>query len=203
MNNALNAFNTLMQQTDTAKGLYCYLEDQKVPIDASDLLRWQWVLAVSALDKYIHDIVRIGMIQIFKGTRNITGKYKTFCIDMLQLENIKNASFPENEFEKIIVLKHGFLAFQNPKNITDALSYIWDESHKWEAISKKMKTQITSQDLITKLNNIVLRRNQIVHEGDSIPCVIPLTQQAINKSDVEEVISFISEVAEAIYLNIK
>ena len=62
MINALRVFQALMDQTEVSKGLYNYIDSQRVPIDASDLLRWEWVLAVSALDKYIHDVVRIGMV---------------------------------------------------------------------------------------------------------------------------------------------
>jgi len=40
-----------------------------------DLLRSQVVYAVSAFDKLIHDLVRIGMVQIFSGARPATAKY--------------------------------------------------------------------------------------------------------------------------------
>ena len=82
MTNALHVFQELMNQTQLSDGLYTYLDEKRVPIDATDLLRWEWVLAVSALDKYIHDIVRIGMMHQFLGQRSVTEKYNSFRIDM-------------------------------------------------------------------------------------------------------------------------
>ena len=76
MNNAMTVFNSLIAQCSTTLGIYEYLESNTIPIDASDLLRWQYVLAVSALDKYIHDIVRIGMVEEFKGNRVVTDSFK-------------------------------------------------------------------------------------------------------------------------------
>ena len=198
MTNALNTFCSLIAQVETSKGLFWYLQGQKIPIDASDLLRWQWVLAVSALDKYIHDIVRIGMVQEFQGTRPQTDKYKAFRIDMDSYVYLASAVSPEIFFEDEIIHQHSHLSFQYPEKISDALSYIWTENHKWEMISQNMATPISAKDLKTKLKNIIVRRNQIVHEGDCLITVFPLQQQPMQASDVEDVITFITELVHAI-----
>ncbi len=166
MKDALNIFDSLIHQTNISKGLFCYLNEKKIPIDATDLLRWQWVLAVSALDKYIHDIVCIGMVQEFSGTRPKTEKFKTFRINMDGYANLSSSFSPELDFEKEVIRQHSFLAFQLPDKIADALSYIWSEKNKWKEISSNMATPISESDLKIKLTNIVIRRNQIVHEGD-------------------------------------
>ena len=202
MTNAKAVFRAIIDQTNISKGLYNYLSEQKVPIDASDLLRWQWVVAISALDKYIHDIVRIGMVQEFLGTRPKTDKYYTFRIDLRNYSNLSGSTTPVIEFEQEIIRQHSFLAFQHPDKISDALSYIWTERKKWDVISQHMSTPITSEDLKIKLNNIVVRRNQIVHEGDCFTPTLPLQQQIINKTDVDDVITFISELVEAISISI-
>lgn len=198
MTNAIRVFHALINQTEIAKGLYCFIEGQKVPVDVSDLLRWEWVLAVSALDKYIHDVVRIGMVEEFLGVRPKTNKFNTFRIDMSKYVNLITSPSPELEFENEIIRQHSFLAFQHPDKIKEALSYIWLEEHKWEMISHNMRTTISATDLKTKLNNIVIRRDQIVHEGDCFTTVIPLQQQSINEADVNEVICFITELVQAI-----
>ena len=203
MNTALQVFSALIKHTEIAKGLYYFLDEQKVPIDSSDLLRWQWVLSVSALDKYVHDVVRIGMVQQYLGLRTITDKYNAFRIDMRNHLVIKTSPTPEIEFEKEIIRQHNYLAFQSPDKISDALSFIWSEKHKWDVISTKMSTTISAKDLKTKLNNIVIRRNQIVHEGDCISSIIPLQKQIINKTDVDDVISFITDLVTAIHGLIK
>ncbi len=199
MTNALRLFKALIDQTAIPKGLFCYITDQKVPVDASDLLRWEWVLAVSALDKYIHDVVRIGMIEEFLGTRPKTNKFNTFRIDMSKFTDLSTSPTPELEFENEIKRQHGYLAFQHPEKLAEALSLIWLEEHKWETISRNMASSISATDLRTKLNNIVIRRDQIVHEGDCFAASIPLQQQPITEADVNDVISFISELVQAIH----
>lgn len=198
MNNAMIVFRSLIGQCSTTMGMYEYFESNSVPLDASDLLRWQYVLAVSALDKYIHDIVRIGMIQIFQGNRSETAKYKSFRIELSLATTIKNSPNPEIVFSNEITRQHSFLAFQDPDKIADALSYIWEAKHKWNIISTNMSTPISETDLKTKLKNIVIRRNQIVHEGDCLSTQIPLQQQIITKTDTQDVISFIKELVVAI-----
>lgn len=198
MRKAINVFDALISQGTISSGLFQYLVTQKVPLDFSDLLRWQWVLSVSALDKYVHDLVRIGMIEAFQGIRNQTPKFKTFRIDMEKFLNINEAPIPAIEFEKEIIRQHSFLAFQYPEKIADALAYIWDESNKWDIISDHMQTTITSNDLKVKLKNIVVRRNQIVHEGDCFTTLLPLQQQIITINDTEDVTKFIKELVYAI-----
>lgn len=198
MNNAMIVFRSLIEQCSTTMGMYEYFESNSVPLDASDLLRWQYVLAVSALDKYIHDIVRIGMVQIFHGNRSETAKYKSFRLELSVATIIQNSPNPEVFFSNEITRQHSFLAFQDPDKIADALSYIWEAKHKWNIICNNMATPISETDLKTKLKNIVIRRNQIVHEGDCLSTQIPLQQQIITKTDTQDVISFIKELVVAI-----
>ncbi len=202
MTTAITLFHSLISQTAVPKGLFRYIKDQKVPIDASDLLRWEWVLAISALDKYIHDIVRTGMVEQFLGLRPKTNKFNVFRIDMTKYTDLRTSLSPEIEFEKEIKRQHGYLAFQHPDKLVDALSFIWSEEHKWDAISRNMASPISASDLKTKLNNIVIRRDQIVHEGDCFAASIPLQQQPISEADTDDVISFITELVQAIHLSI-
>lgn len=202
MTSAITLFQSLISQTAVPKGLFHYIKDQKVPIDASDLLRWEWVLGISALDKYIHDIVRIGMVEQFLGLRTKTNKFNNFRIDMTKYTDLRTSLSPEIEFENEIKRQHGYLAFQHPDKLVDALSYIWSEEHKWDAISRNMPSPISASDLKTKLNNIVIRRDQIVHEGDCFAASLPLQQQPINEADTDDVISFITELVQAIHLSV-
>lgn len=202
MTNALHVFQELMKQTQLSDGLYSYLDEKRVPIDATDLLRWEWVLAVSSLDKFVHDVVRIGMVQQYLSQRPLTDKYKSFRIDMSKYNDLSTSPAPQIDFENEIIRQHSFLAFQSPDKIADALSFIWSEPHKWDVLSRSMATPISSKDLKTKLNNIVVRRNQIVHEGDCFSSNLPLQQQQLSKSDVSDVISFITELVNAIHANI-
>jgi hypothetical protein len=177
--------------------LYEYLEQKvQAPIDYSDLLRWQWVQAVSSLDKFIHDIVRIGMIEIYMGNRQPTKKYLTFKIDMeTHSDMIQNQNNSVLIFERYVILKNSQFAFQDPDKIGDALSHIWNEEHKWKIISEQMGK--TEPNVKTQLKNISLRRNQIVHEGDCPGISLP--RQDIFKVDVINVILFIKELENTIF----
>lgn len=198
MSAAKNTFDMLISQGTISNALYQYLESQSIHIDFSDLLRWQWTLAVSALDRYIHDIVRAGMVMEFEGRKNPTPKYQKFRIEMSTYAMIHSSPVPSVEFEQEVERQHSFLAFQYPDKIADALSLIWDEANKWDVIGRTMVPPVPAPDLKTKLKNIVLRRNQIVHEGDCFSLSPPLGQQPISLSDVNDVVSFIKSLVLAI-----
>ena len=75
MKQAKVVFQALMSQRNVSSTLYDYISLNKIPLDASDLLRWQWVLAVSALDKYIHDIVTDGLVEQYINKKPHTPKF--------------------------------------------------------------------------------------------------------------------------------
>ena len=202
MKQAKVVFQALMSQRNVSSTLYDYISFNKIPLDASDLLRWQWVLAVSALDKYIHDIVTDGMVEQYINKKPHTPKFATFQLSMKTIIDIQSAPVPEIAFRNEVIRKNSYLAFQDPDKIADALSFIWNVPNKWDVISRNMATPISSSDLKIKLKNIVVRRNQIVHEGDCLSTNIPLMQQPITIFDTQDVIQFITELVNAIDLSI-
>ena len=189
-------FVKLVQDTQNVETLYNYFDNSVVPVDISDLLRWQWVQCISAFDKFVHDVVRVGMVEIFLENRTPTPKYNTFQIDIQtygdMINNIIDASLI---FERKIILKHGFLAFQDPSKVADALSYIWNENDKWGKISNLMG--MSKDDCTTYLRNIVIRRNQIVHEGDYTDSLS--RRQDIFLQDVIDIRNYILKLGQAIY----
>ena len=200
---AYKRFIDLIDDTKNVEVLYRYISNKVVvPIDTSDLLRWQWVQCVSAFDKLVHDLVKIGMIEIFNGTRETTAKYESFIIDLNTYQQmINNPDIACNIFEKRIILCNGYKAFQDPDKVADALSYIWDEKDKWIKISSNMRMHLNKDDCRTMLRNIVIRRNQIVHEGDYTD--ILLKRQDILDEDVESVRNFIIDLGKSIYNCVK
>lgn len=190
-------FNKLVKDTENVEVLYRYFEESvAVPMDTSDLLRWQWVQCISAFDKLIHDLVRVGMLEIFSGSRSPTPKYYTFQIDIQTYEEMKsNRIGARLIFEQKVILKHGFLAFQDPNKVADALSFIWVENDKWGKISSQMG--MNKNECTTYLKNIVIRRNQIVHEGDYTD--ILSKRQDIFSEDVIDIRNYILKLGKAIY----
>lgn len=110
---AYKRFLELVNDIQNIEILYKYIENaMTVPIDTSDLLRWQWVQCISVFDKFIHDIVRIGMIEIFQGNRLATPKYNNFQVDIQTCMDMQNVQLTAaTVFEQKIILKHSFLAF--------------------------------------------------------------------------------------------
>lgn len=204
----LRAFNQFQQSLNFIKeldALYVHLKNNlQLPNDLSDLLRAQWVYSVSALDKLIHELIRIGMIEAFQGRRIQTSKFLTFSIS-IEIHNSILASSPtslpppEYWFEQEIIKKHKIISFQEPDKISDGLSYIWNENHKWQKIANDLG--IREADLKTKLKNIISRRNQIVHEADID--IISNSRINVEKTDIDDVIIFIEKIGEAIYNNVK
>jgi hypothetical protein len=107
-----------------------------------DLLRFQIVYAVSAFDKLIHDLVRIGMVDIFTGKRSPTAKYLAERISMNAYGTLSAATIPPKEyyFEQEVISKLKALTFQSPDSVADGLSYIWDEKYKWQRIGAMLKS---------------------------------------------------------------
>lgn len=198
---AYKRFKLLVNDTDNVGTVYGYLEKTvKVPIDLSDMLRWQWIQCISAFDKFIHDIVRIGILEIYQGQRAITSKYNMFAIDMQTYCDMKSDPLRELQIlEQRIILKHSYLAFQDPSKVADALSYIWNANDKWGMIASQIG--MSKNDCVTFLKNAVIRRNQIVHEGDYID--LYSKRQDIFEQDVKDVKEFVLQVGEAIYNLVK
>ncbi len=190
-------FMNLVKDTENVEVLYNYFEKaMTAPVDASDLLRWQWVQCISAFDKFVHDMVRVGMLEIFLGGRAPTPKYKTFQIDIQTYEDMANNMVDASlTFERKIILKHSFLAFQDPSKVADALSFIWNENDKWGKISNQMG--MNKNGCTTYLKNIVIRRNQIVHEGDYTDSLSK--RQDIYPKDVIDIRKYVLGLGKAIY----
>jgi hypothetical protein len=211
----LNQFLSNITKIREIETLYHHLKDTLLlPNDLSDLLRAQVVYAISALDKLVHELVREGMKQSFLGTRSKTDKFKGFVLRMDTIEKIlaltterllnptvlptSNTDFPEYWFEQDIVLKHSKEAFQAPDKVTDALSHIWSESHKWQKIAIQMgRTEADERVLRQTLDAYVKRRNAIVHEADINP--VSNAKNNIEANEAKEIVDFIEELGKAIH----
>ena len=197
MYSSLAAYRNNIASVRELATLHDYLcANLKSPMTFDDLLRFQIVYSVSALDKLLHDIIRIGMVQIFIGTRPATSKYLAERISMSAYVNLSSATIPPKEyyFEQEINSKLGIVAYQSPDNIADGLSYIWNEKHKWQKIAAAMA--IKEEQARTQLKLIVDRRNKIAHEAD-----VDITSGgkfAISKSDCESTVLFIEKCGEEI-----
>jgi len=203
MYKAFEQFNSNIKAVKEMDALYHHLtSDLKLPNDLSDILRSQLVYAVSALDKLIHELVKTGMLQAFINHRTKTSKLNSFSISLETYNNIQQTSqqqpntlqleTPEYFFEQEIIVKHKYLAFQEPDKIADALSFIWEEKQKWQKIA--LLFNASDDDIKKRLKSIVSRRNQIVHEAD-IDLQTNL-RKSIEERDIKEAVDFILKLGE-------
>jgi RiboL-PSP-HEPN len=197
MYSALMLFKANMEEVKNLTFLYEYLETSiKSPLSFDDLLRSQIVYSVSAFDKLIHDIIRMGIMEIFTSRRQPTPKYLAESISTSIYNDLISATFPPKEyiFEQAIIKKLKAFSYQDPEKVSEGLSYIWEEKQKWQKIAFRMA--IDDKTAKTTLKLITSRRNSIVHESD----IDPSTNQKylISKSECQSITEFLYKCGEAI-----
>ncbi len=121
MNNAIQHFRENINRVKELGGLFDALSNLTTSaVDATDLLRAQIIMSVSALDHYIHEITRIGMLEIFDGRRNPTDPFLKFQVSMNVVQNTITSGAASGWLENEIREKHSYLSFQHPDRIADA-----------------------------------------------------------------------------------
>lgn len=190
MLNAKRIFHKNIQQANELGVLFDHLNTMvTIPEQFDDLLRSQVVHAVSAFDKLMHDLIRIGMVKIFENQRPPTSKYLSETVAIQHLPSLAASAVPPPpvRFEEIIREKHSILSFQDPKKLADGLSYIWNESQKWQQIA--LGLGMSDEDARRKQRLIVTRRNAIVHEADLDP--VTDQKQTISRAEATDIADFL------------
>lgn len=163
--------------------------------DISDILRGCIVLLVSALDTFIHEVVRIGMMQILRGEREQTETYKKFSVTLQQINFDPNYAWLDRQVRE----RHKDSSFQTPKAIQEAIKNIFDDKDLWEKIAQQFHPQSNKKLITDELKLIVNRRNQIAHEADIDFGQSAPVKREINAEDVKKSIDFIEKMTKAIY----
>lgn len=190
MLNAKRVFQRNIRQADQLGVLYEHLRSTvAIPDQFDDLLRSQIVYAVSAFDKLVHDLIRIGMVKIFENQRPSTGKYLSETVAIQHLPTLAAGVVPPPpvRFEEIVREKLSKLSFQDPAKIADGLSYIWNENQKWQQIA--LGLGMSDEDAKRKQRLIVTRRNAIVHEADLNP--VTNQKQVITRAEATDISYFL------------
>lgn len=195
MQTALDQFNDNMLRVRNLDAIVTSISGLTTAvIDLSDLLRAQIVLSVSALDHYVHEITRLGMIEIVEARRPQTLAFARFAISMesaLLGFSSANASWLDNE----IRTRHSYLSFQQPDRIAEAIR-LFSSIELWNSVGARMATP--PSDVKSRLALIVDRRNKIAHEADIDPSY-PNTRWPITPQLARDTTSFIESVCHAIH----
>ena len=196
MQSALDQFQGNIARVRNLGGIYRALEGQTTAaVDLSDLLRAELVLAVSALDQYIHELVRLGMLEINQGARQETPAFTRFSIPLRTVGQWLLDPDDEQWFDSEIRSQLGRRSFQQPDRIAEAVR-LFSGDTLWVSVGRNLG--LPEQDVRTRLQLIVDRRNKIAHESDLNPASFG-DRWPIDTLLVDTAVEFIERVGEAIF----
>lgn len=164
-------------------------------LDLTDILRAAIVSAVSAFDTFIHEITRIGMIEIFQNTRPKTDAFGRFPISMDSLFLIIAAPGNSQWLEDEIRKQHSWLSFQHPDKVADAIR-LFCGKELWKEVG--IRLGIDPKSAKNRLALIVDRRNKIAHEADMDPS-FPGSRWPIDELLVKDAIDMLEQIGDAIF----
>jgi len=172
-------------------------------LDVSDILRAALVLTVSALDYYIHEVVTLGMLEIYRGQRSepsptpnsSQSAFSRFKVSLNgarqeRLIAISIGSWLENEIQQ------NYGSFFEPDKIAEAIRLI-SAKKLWEEVASKLNKP--AKDIKSQLSIIVDRRNKIAHEADIDPSYGIGSRWNIDENLVNDAVTFIEQLVENIH----
>ena len=163
-------------------------------VRASDILRAEIVMAVSAFDLFNHEMIRLGMLECYDGVRDKTEKYDAFT------SNIGFTSgMSRSEFSDEVRKRHKRVSFQGHKAVAKGIrlfhEFRKDENGLWKSVADRLNA--SAEDTKNLLNLIINRRNAIVHEADIQRSGVE--PWPIKREYVEASLGHVKNVAETIY----
>lgn len=165
---------------------------EAIPLD--ELLRAEIVLVVSALDCYVHDVVRQGMVKTLSLTSGESNAYLAFGVSMHFVKRLlratesgERANLLDHEVRRL----HGFKTFQTSDNISKALSLV-GITDIWSKVGVLLG--IPAIDVKTRLNLIIDRRNKIAHEGDIDHSMGLTIKYPIDFPTIQKVVTFLESL---------
>ena len=194
---AIEQFRTNLRRVRNLGSIAGVLDSQTTQaLDLSDVLRAELVFAVSALDQFVHEVVRLGMLDSYRGSRVRTQGFLGFQVSLEGVLESLDAGNGEQWLDDQIRTRNSYRSFQTPDNIAEAVRLV-SEISLWNEVAKRM--DMSSQEVRETLHLIVSRRNQIAHEADVNPS--PYEDRfSIDRKMVTEAVEFIEEVAESMYV---
>lgn len=138
----------------------------------SELLRSSMVAAVSALDRYMHDLVLEKCWKLLSGPeRNIPKELRRLSIPVIEtkraIDQVKSdrKARPGHRIKKAIQVVLHESTFQGPDAI-EKCGKMLGISDFWGEVAGGMPNNPAKGEIKDELSKIVRRRNQIVHEAD-------------------------------------
>lgn len=171
--------------------------------EANDMLRFQIVYAMSALDFFMHEIYSYGLLKIFQNDSPKTHRYYEYRIPLKLLEYaLYEAENIDQYLRDTFIDINSNFTFMSPGRIREMLNIISPDDYfaKAEQILKAKNIISPNVRLDHVLDQIYDRRNKIAHQTDINHGKDD--QNTITKDEVEYYIEVISHFVEALYKQI-
>lgn len=197
-------FDAVWARCDQLTALHAYIAPRiTAALDASEILRAEWVARVGALDLYIHELVAQEMLSTFEGKRSPSAGYQRFQVSNELASKIRMATpaTASAAFDLEIRERLSLQTFQAPDKVADAVR-LFSDIELWNSVAMQLgaTAATVSKDakaLRKKLSLIVNRRNKIAHEGDLQPSP-PREPWPIAAADVKVVADTVRSIVLAI-----
>ena len=121
----------------------------------------QIILLMSALDLYIHDIVKYCIIQKFNGNQTKTKQYKELLIPMQSVELAIQNPESSDWLDEVITSINQYKSFTSYGKIKNQLEAVGLKSKKFNELVLKTESDFGVSDLIEKLRSL---RNRLAHQ---------------------------------------
>lgn len=174
----------------------------------SDMRRMSIVMAVAALDTYMHRLVLDRAYKhktLPKALANFNVVTFAQLLDLGEEASAAARKAPHNSRPKVGIKRHlrdSLLrrTFQNHAGVSDALA-LAGKPKAWDGIGAQLQPVLTSDQIQERLNAIVMRRNQIVHEGDYLRMERPrgAGRNRVTHAEATSDIDFVARLIDAIH----
>lgn len=188
--NLISRFNSSISQVNELLAIHYYLQSAPVTEVTDNILRAALTMMVSAIDTSVHELIVNAIMFELINDKSI------FKIDKIK---IGISVSKESDFDTRLRLIESELrrqyakeSFQSSRQIESALATI-GITKIWQRLSTP--TGQPPQDIKIKLDLLVRRRNQIVHEGD-LDYLHSLRE--IQREDLDESLHFTKELVDGI-----
>lgn len=201
----IDHFQAVAARCDQIAGLYAFLSSNTTSaLQPDELLRAEWVLRISALDLYVHELVAQRMLAIFDGSLTAPQGFLRFQLPNEALLRVKNATSQVEAslaFDLHVRTQLSRVTYQFPEDIAAGIRLcsdveLWNEIALHQGSTPQSQTN-DAKALKQSLSLLVRRRNAIAHEGDlqqgPVRTVYPILQ-----ADLQLVRSFVKNLVSSI-----
>lgn len=170
-------------------------------MDLSDVHRAAFVQGVSAFDTFVHDEVRVRILDIFALGSPMPKALQKFRVSLASVQIAAGGSglgWLETEIRE----QHALLSFQKPEKVADAVRLVSDVQ-LWKALACHLGQgplggETGDQILKRRLTLIADRRNTIVHQSDLDPTPPGDVLYPMAQATVEDALVFLDQIARGI-----